>query len=255
MRIIKTAKEMKTVRNEIKKQIGFVPTMGALHNGHISLIKRARKENNTVIVSIYLNPTQFNDPNDLKKYPKTLDKDIELLKKNNVDYLFLPSYKEIYPDDYTYRIVETKNSKILCGKFRPGHFEGVLTVVMKLFNIIKPHKAYFGYKDFQQYLLIREMVKAFFIDIKIIGCPTVREKDGIAMSSRNMLLDDLSRKKASLLYQTIKDNNISNEEAKKILQQNGFEVEYVETYWGRRFVAAKIGGVRLIDNIKIKEKK
>lgn len=252
MKIIKKTSDMKSYRNRIKGKIGFVPTMGALHNGHLSLIERAKKENDIVIVSIYLNPTQFNDPKDLERYPKKLQQDIKLLREKKINCLFLPSYKEIYPDNYSYKIVETKDSQILCGKFRPGHFEGVLTVVMKLFNIIKPNKAYFGHKDFQQYILIKKMIKAFFMDIDIVGCPTIREKDGLAMSSRNMLLDDISRKKAPLLYKVIKNNKISNEEGKKILQENGFDVEYLENHWGRRFVAARIGEVRLIDNVKIR---
>lgn len=251
MKIISKTKEMIELRKKLKGKIGFVPTMGALHEGHISLVKRSVNENDITAVSIYVNPTQFNDPNDLKNYPKTIEKDIELLKKHKTDIVFTPNYKEIYPDNYTYRITETSISKILCGRFRPGHFDGVLTVVMKLLNIIKPHKAYFGYKDFQQYLLIKGMVKAFFIDSQIIGCPTVREKDGLAKSSRNMLLGELSRKKAPLIYKTIKDTSISDKEAKKILENEGFEVDYIETLWGRRFAAARIGGIRLIDNVKI----
>ncbi|MGC8867682.1 MAG: pantoate--beta-alanine ligase [Elusimicrobiales bacterium] len=255
MRIIKSSYEIKRIRRKLKCSVGFVPTMGALHEGHISLIKRAAKENEFTFVSIYVNPTQFNDPNDLKKYPKTIENDIKILKENKVDVLFLPDWKEIYPDNYTYKITENKISKMLCGNFRPGHFDGVLTVVMKLLNIVKPTRAYFGYKDFQQYLLVKGMVKAFFIDTQIIGCPTIREKDGLAKSSRNMLLDDESRKKASLIYKTIKNKDLSDKKAKEILEKNGFDVDYVETHWGRRFVAAKIAGVRLIDNVRIRKTK
>lgn len=251
MRVIKKTEELKSIRKNLKGDIGFVPTMGALHDGHISLVKRSIRENDFTFVSIYLNPTQFNDKNDLKRYPRTIENDIKLLKENNVDFLFLPNWKQIYPDNYTYRVVENNISKVLCGKFRPGHFDGVLSVVMKLFNIVRPTKAYFGYKDFQQYLLVKGMVKAFFMDIKIIGCPTIREKDGLAKSSRNMLLDNEARKKACLIYQTIKNKDLSDDEVKKILEENGFDVDYVETHWGRRFVAAKIDGVRLIDNVRI----
>lgn len=251
MKIIKDINKIIKYRKNLKGRIGFVPTMGALHKGHISLVKRSLRENDITIVSIFVNPTQFNDKNDLKNYPRTIKKDIEMLKENEVDCLFLPQYNKIYPDNYTYKVVETKISKILCGKFRPGHFDGVLTIVLKLLNIVKPDKAYFGYKDFQQYLLIKGMVKAFFMDTKIIGCPTIREIDGLAMSSRNMLLDNKSREKAAIIYKTIRNKNLSDNKVKEILEKEGFKVDYVETHWGRRFVAARVSGIRLIDNVKV----
>ncbi len=250
MEIFKDIKKFKNRRKEIKKTVGFVPTMGALHEGHLSLIKKSRSENEITIVSIFVNPTQFNDKNDLKKYPRPLKKDIKLLSDENVDILITPSYEGIYPDGYRYKLTETDFSKKLCGKFRPGHFDGVLTVVMKLFNIVKPDRAYFGEKDYQQYVLIKGMAKAFFLDIEIVGCTTVREPDGLAKSSRNLLLNPEKRKKASLIYETM-TKNISDKSVKKILNKNGFKVEYVETINDRRFVAAKLGNVRLIDNIKM----
>lgn len=250
MEIIKEISKFKKVRKELKSPIGFVPTMGALHEGHISLIKRAKKENRYTIVSIFVNPTQFNDKDDFKNYPRDVRKDSKLLENENVDILFLPDYKEIYPDDYRYKVIETEFSKELCGAFRPGHFDGVLTVVMKLFNIVKPDNAYFGEKDFQQYLLIKDMAKAFFMDIKVIKCKTVREKDGLAKSSRNLLLTPDEREKAPLIYKTI-TRNITDEMVKEILEKEGFKVEYVKTISGRRFIAAYLGKVRLIDNVKI----
>jgi len=253
MKTISDINEMIKIRNKIKDSVGFVPTMGALHEGHISLIKKAKKENKIVMVSIFVNPTQFNDRNDLKKYPRPISEDKKILKNENVDYLFLPDFKDIYPDLYRYKIIETDFSKKLCGKFREGHFDGVLTIVMKLLNITKPDKAYFGEKDFQQYILIKNMCKAFFISTQIIPCPIIREKDGLALSSRNLLLSKKDREKAPLIYKTIKQN-ITNGEVKKILSENGFKVEYVETLKGRRFIAAWLGNVRLIDNIVIKRR-
>ena len=250
MKIIKSVKEMKNIRKKINGSVGFVPTMGALHEGHLSLIKKARKENDFVVVSIFINPTQFNDKNDFKRYPRNIKKDSLLIKPMGVDYLFLPKYSDIYPDNYKYKVIENDFSKKLCGKFRPGHFDGVLTIVMKLLNIVKPTRAYFGEKDFQQYLLVKGMCKAFFLDTEIIPCPIVRDKNGLALSSRNLLLSKEGRKKASLIYQTIKQK-IPDSEVKRILQENGFKVEYVETINGRRFIAAYLENVRLIDNVKI----
>jgi len=251
MKIIKTTNEMKNIRKKLKKSIGFIPTMGAVHEGHLSLIKKARKENDYIIVSIFVNPTQFNDKNDFKRYPRNIKKDIKLIKPLGVDYLFLPSYNEIYPDRYRYRVIENDFSNKLCGKFRPGHFEGVLTVVMKLLNIVKPQKAYFGEKDFQQYLLVKGMCEAFFMDTKIIPCPIIRDKNGLALSSRNLLLSETGREKASLIYKTITEN-ISDKKVKEILEKNGFRVEYVETIKGRRFIAAYLENIRLIDNVKLR---
>ncbi len=252
MKIVKKVEEFKKIRNNLKGKIGFVPTMGALHQGHISLIKKSKEKSDITVVSIFVNPTQFNNKEDFQKYPITIEKDIKILKHEKVDFLFLPDYKEIYPDDYKYKVIETDFSKILCGKFRPGHFDGVLTVVMKLFNIIKPDYAFFGEKDYQQLVLINGMVKAFFMDVEIVSCPTVRENDGLAASSRNLRLCEKERKIASLIYQTIRQK-ISDRKVKEILNKNGFRVEYVKTIEKRRFIAAWLGNVRLIDNCIIGE--
>jgi len=252
-RIIKKISEWKEIRNsdELKnKTVGFVPTMGALHKGHISLIEKCVNENDISVVSIFVNPTQFNDPNDLRNYPRTFEEDLAILKNHNVDFLFYPEYEEIYQDNYKYRIVETDFSKKLCGAFRPGHFEGVLTIVMKLFNIIRPHKAYFGEKDYQQLKLIDGMCKAFFMDIEIIPCPIVRDEDGLALSSRNLLLSKEEREFA-LNFPKLLASNKTKEQIKKELEELGFKVDYIEEFEGRRFGAVHVGKVRLIDNVKL----
>jgi pantoate--beta-alanine ligase len=237
-------------RKLMKKRIGFVPTMGAIHNGHLSLIKKSNLENEITVVSIFLNPTQFNDKNDLEKYPSNLESDIEILKENNVDYLFIPNYSTIYPDNYTYQIQENDISKILCGANRMGHFEGVLTIVAKLFMIIKPTVAYFGEKDYQQYLLIKNMAKAFFIDVNIIPCPTIREEDGLAMSSRNLLLSKKEREIAAKFPKILQSDKSINDKISE-LTKAGFKVEYLEEKFERLFAAVYLGKVRLIDNVKI----
>ncbi|MBK7105602.1 MAG: pantoate--beta-alanine ligase [Ignavibacteriae bacterium] len=232
------------------KNIGFVPTMGALHEGHISLIKKSKLENKVTVVSIYVNQTQFNDQNDLKNYPANFDADIEILEQNKVDYLFLPNYETIYPDDYKFKITENDLSLDLCGATRKGHFNGVLTVVSKLFNIIKPTNAYFGEKDYQQFLLIRNMVKALFMDVNIISCPTFRDKDGLALSSRNILLTQENRIIASEFPKILMSHK-TIEEKKSELIKSGFKIDYIEEKFDRLFGAVYLGNVRLIDNVKI----
>jgi len=224
--------------------------MGALHEGHLSLIRRSLKENDLTCVSIFVNRTQFNDKKDLINYPRPLKKDIVKLRKEKVDFLFLPAFAEIYPDKYRFRILENRKSRLLCGAHRPGHFEGVLTVVMKLLNIINPDRAYFGEKDFQQYMLVKEMTEAFFMKTKIISCPIVRETSGLAASSRNRLLGPKEKPLAPFLYKALKMRK-SDEDVKKYLENRGFKVDYVERKWGRRLAAAWLGKVRLIDNVKI----
>lgn len=253
MKVIKKLSEWKKVRTSLlysKKSIGFVPTMGALHKGHVELIKKSLKENDLTVVSIFINPTQFNNKEDLKNYPVTFEKDSHILKQLGVDYLFYPDYKQIYFDNYRYKISESDFSYKLCGKFRPGHFDGVLTVVMKLFNIIRPDKAYFGEKDFQQLQLIKGMAKSFFMDIKVVAVPTVREKDGLAMSSRNLRLTKEERILAPE-FNKILASNASIKQIKTKLLRKGFKVEYVEPDGDRIFAAVYLGKVRLIDNVKI----
>ena len=230
-------------------KIGFVPTMGALHEGHASLLKKAREENQLIILSVFVNPTQFNNPNDLTGYPKTFEHDLSMARKEKVDVLFFPKYEDIYADNYRFKLTENEFSKKLCGAHRPGHFDGVLTVVLKLLMLTKANKAYFGEKDYQQLKLVQDMAKALFVETKIIGCPTFREHSGLAMSSRNLRLSPQALEKASLIYKTIK-NNSANEAFEK-LKSAGFDVDYVEEHFGRRFVAASLEGIRLIDNVEI----
>ena len=211
-------------------------------------MRKARAENKKVVASIFVNPTQFNDPKDLEKYPRTLEQDLRLLENEKVDAVFLPNYNEIYQDNYEIKVSESNLSKRFCGAHRPGHFDGVLTVVMKLFNIVQPQKSYFGEKDYQQYLLIKKMAESLFMNIEVIPVPTMREKDGLAMSSRNLLLTPEERQKAPRLHHWI-TQKISLEEIKKNLDIEGFRVDYLEEFEGRRLVAAFLGKVRLIDNV------
>ena len=231
-------------------RLGFVPTMGALHEGHLELVRRARRDCELVGVSIFVNPTQFNDPKDLEKYPRNLERDMKLLDSVGADFLFFPEYSQIYSDGYRFKVAEEPFSKTLCGAHRPGHFDGVLTVVMKLLNLVKPTKAYFGEKDYQQLKLITDMVSAFHMGCEIVPCPTVREPDGLAMSSRNTRLTPAHREVAPTLYRVLQ-TAASDEEARLQLIQNGFRVDYVETVEGRRFGAAFLGDVRLIDNVQV----
>ncbi len=242
------------------KSIGFVPTMGALHEGHLSLLKRARAENDVVLLSIFVNPTQFNNPDDLAKYPSTMDQDTMLAESVGCDYLITPTPQTMYPDDYRYRVTESTLSKILCGAHRPGHFDGVLTVVLKLFNIAKATRAYFGEKDFQQLELVREMADSFFIDVEVIGCDIVREHDGLAMSSRNLRLSPKERRLAGFFPQQMAESLIaktSPAQARTKLEAEGFKVDYVEDVAlgnpsvPRRFGAVFVGELRLIDNMNL----
>lgn len=224
--------------------------MGALHAGHLSLLRRAKSENDLAVASIFVNPAQFNDPRDLKLYPRTLEEDIQKLEAERTDFLLLPAAGELYPDGYRYRLIETTESKALCGAHRPGHFEGVLTVVLKLLNLVRADRAYFGEKDYQQFRLIKGMAGAFFTGTEIIPCPTLREADGLAMSSRNLLLEPEHRKLAPALHKALR-SRARPAAIKKKLAALGFGPEYVEERWGRRFAAARLGKVRLIDNVKI----
>lgn len=250
LKIFESISEWIKFRAEIKGEIGFVPTMGALHQGHISLVKRSTEDNPLTLVSIYVNPTQFDDPGDLEKYPKTLAADVKCLQEAGADFLLLPRYEELYPDRFRYQLKEVELSKILCGKTRPGHFKGMLTVVLKLLNIAEAARAYFGEKDYQQFLLIKGMAEAFFLKTEIIGMKTWREADGLAMSSRNVNLKPSERELAKELPSLLKSSK-SAEAAKVSLTARGFQVDYVEDLWGRRFGAVKIGSVRLIDNVEI----
>ena len=240
--------ERKQILND--KTIGFVPTMGALHEGHFSLIEKSVEENDYTVVSIYVNPTQFNNKDDFENYPITFEEDLKGLEELNVDYCIFPSYEEIYGDNYKYKVSENDLSSKLCGAHRPGHFDGVLTVVMKLLNIVDADKAYFGEKDYQQYLLIKGMADAFFMRTKIIPLPTVRTKEGLALSSRNKRLTEDEFQKAFKFPKLLK-SNFTDKEVEEKLSAGGFIVDYIETIDNRRFGAVHLGKVRLIDNVEV----
>ena len=257
------------------KQIGFVPTMGALHEGHLSLIEASNRENDITAVSIFVNPAQFNDEEDLQKYPRPIEKDIEILEKANCNFLFNPSPKEMYPFTQNISFDFGYLDKIMEGKHRPGHFSGVALIVSKLFNIIQPQRAYFGKKDFQQLAIIKQMVKILNFPVSIKSCPIIREKSGLAMSSRNNRLNDKERNEAALIYKTLNDavsfseNHTVNETkamVMKVFEKHPFfEPEYFEIVeadtlkaidnWDTEkdiigCTAVNVGKVRLIDNVK-----
>jgi pantoate--beta-alanine ligase len=279
MEIIRVPKMMREITKNLKiksKTIAFVPTMGALHEGHLSLIKRAKDENDITVVSIFVNPIQFAPGEDYEKYPRNIDKDCEKLKNIEIDYLFLPDVNSLYPNGYsTYINVENLSDK-LCGKFRPNHFRGVATIVCKLFNIVNPNRAYFGQKDYQQTLIIKKMVEDLNIDVEIIVCPTIREKDGLAMSSRNSYLNEIERKSATVIYKCLKEgekllkakinpsevseriqNILKKEPVIKEIQYAGvfdpFTLEELKELKDVCLIAiaVKIGETRLIDNLLV----
>jgi pantoate--beta-alanine ligase len=233
------------------QRIGFVPTMGALHCGHASLIERCRLENDVVVVSIFVNPSQFNDPNDLRRYPRTLERDMDLLQSMQVDHVLAPPVSDLYPCGYRLR-VEPAGPALMESAFRPGFLTGVLTVVLKLLGLVRPDRAYFGEKDYQQLQAIRDMAREFFLPTEIVACPTVRTPSGLAESSRNALLSSEDRERAARLYQAL-ITGPSPAGARTALETDGFAVDYVEEHWGRRLAAASLGGVRLIDNVAIPE--
>lgn len=248
--IIKSITEWQKLRKQISptKTIGVVTTMGCLHAGHESLIKQCIKNNDISVVSIFVNPMQFNDPQDYQNYPITIDEDIKKLKAHNVDYLFMPDAQDIYADNYEFKVItESIIANIMEGKTRPGHFNGVLTVLLKLFQLIKPNRVYFGEKDYQQLLLIQQLCQAFFLDIEVVACPTRYEGSGLAMSSRNKLLDTEQKNKAALFAKLFSQSKSVNE-IRLALSENDFAIDYIEEYNHRIFVAIKLGNIRLIDN-------
>jgi pantoate--beta-alanine ligase len=226
--------------------------MGALHSGHASLVERCRRENEIVVVSIFVNPSQFNDPRDLDRYPRTLDKDLELLDSLGTDEVIIPSASELYPNGYRFRVEPDRSVLVMEGADRPGFLQGMLTVVLKLLNLVRADRAYFGEKDYQQLKVVTEIAHEFFVPTQIIPCPTVREESGLAMSSRNMLLSAEARDKAAWLFRAL-TTAASPAEARTMLDEQGFAVEYVEEHWSRRLAAASLDGVRLIDNVPITE--
>jgi pantoate--beta-alanine ligase len=231
---------------------GLVPTMGALHEGHLSLVARSKAENARTVASIFVNPAQFSDPGDLARYPRTLEQDLAMLRGAGCDLAFLPRGDEMYRDGYRYRVTENDRSLELEGASRPGHFDGVLTVVLKLLLLVRPERAYFGEKDFQQCQLVEGMAQAFFLGTTIVRCPTLREADGLAMSSRNRLLSPAERARAPAFHRVLAESRAAGRparEAESTLAAEGFEVDYVADRDGRRLGAVRIGKVRLIDNV------
>lgn len=252
MNIITNINEWREIRKQLQnKSIGFIPTMGNLHAGHASLCERSLDENDVTVVSIFINSVQFNQVSDFELYPRTLSEDSKLLTSLNVDYLFLPDYQTMYPDNYQIQLSETHLSNELEGEFRPGHFTGVLTIVLKLLNLVKPKYAYFGEKDYQQFLLVKKMQEALFLPTEIIACPTIRAEDGLAMSSRNSRLTASQRKKAAhfsrLLQSSLPIPKIMAE-----LAALGFKIDYIKEQWQRRLGAVWLDDVRLIDNVPLK---
>ena len=253
---MKTYTDLSTWREERRRQaragitLGVVPTMGALHDGHLSLVRRSRAENDRTLVTIFVNPTQFDDPKDLSAYPRTLDDDLALLQAEGADFVLIPAAADLYPDGYRYRVTEMERSRDLEGSFRPGHFDAVLTVVLKLLQIAAADRAYFGEKDWQQLTLVQGMARAFFLPTAIVACPTIRESNGLAMSSRNRRLSEEDRRKAPDLHRVLSSASTADE-AERDLVADGFSVDYVEDREARRLAAVRLGDVRLIDNVPL----
>ena len=274
MKVVETIDEMRKLRPKLAEPVGFVPTMGYLHEGHLSLVKRARAENQTVVVSIFVNPTQFGPQEDFNSYPRDTQRDLALLEKEKTDIVFMPSVAEMYPSQFNSWVEVGKVTERLEGASRPGHFRGVTTVVAKLFNIVQPTRAYFGQKDAQQAIAIKKMVTDLNMNLEVVACPTVREPDGLAMSSRNTYLNQKQRQAAVVLYQAL---NLAQQlysqgekDAKRIRQQmitliekqplanidyvsiaNTETLEELDTISPPALVslAVKIGKPRLIDNV------
>jgi pantoate--beta-alanine ligase len=230
--------------------LGFVATMGALHPGHTSLVEASQKSNAITIVSVFVNSRQFDDQQDFENYPLEYAADLAVLEQAGVDVVLLPDSSQMYADDYRFRVSEKNFSQQLCGAHRPCHFDAVLTVVMRLLNLVQADNAYFGEKDYQQLQLIRDMAAAFFMPVNIVACPTMRESDGLAISSRNQGLDAGNRAKAAALYSVLRQSNSAQSAAEDLIR-HGFKVDYVEDLPGRRLAAARIGNTRLIDNVPI----
>lgn len=283
MKVIKTVEEMKDfVREERKscRTIGFVPTMGFLHEGHLTLIKKAKEQNDTVILSIFVNPTQFGPNEDFEKYPRDEERDLTLAAKEGVDVVFLPSVDEMYPTFPTTKLTAIDRTNVLCGKSRPGHFDGVVTVLSKLFHITMPNRAYFGLKDAQQVAVTKGLVEDYFFPIEIIGVETVREEDGLAKSSRNVYLTEKEREQAPHLYESLRRASTLVEQGEQnkqkiresilahINEHTDGEVDYVDLYHYPSLeeitvlkekiiiaIAVKFSQARLIDNVILDIKK
>lgn len=279
MKVVRDIEEMVSISNSFReegKRIGFVPTMGYLHEGHLSLVRLVKEKSDIVVVSIFVNPLQFGPKEDFKEYPKDLDRDIKLLEELNTDIAFVPDGQDMYPEPYFTNVEVTELGNVLCGRKRPGFFKGVATVCTKLFNIVKPHIAVFGQKDAQQAVIITKMVKDLNMDIEIITGPTVREEDGLAVSSRNIYLCEEERKDATVLYHSLKraesmvkagerdGKKIKAEMQRMIESKDSAKLEYIsivdtkelnelETLKGEILIAlaCHFGKARLIDNIVV----
>ena len=276
MQVVKTISDIRTLRQKLSGTVGFVPTMGFLHEGHLALVKRAKAENSTAIVSIYVNPTQFGPREDFGAYPRDLDRDLELLRKGGADIVFAPSDGEMYPPEFSSWVDVEKVTERLEGASRPGHFRGVATVVAKLFNIVQPTRAYFGQKDAQQVVVIKRMVADLNMNVEVVVVPTVREGDGLAMSSRNIYLGPKERPVATILFKALtlarqlgrggeKDAEKIRRQMTSLIQKEPLaQIDYVsiadaETLEELNLIdrpavaslAVKIGKTRLIDNLPV----
>jgi pantoate--beta-alanine ligase len=249
MNIYQNIAQWQQARQQLTKHatLGFVPTMGNLHLGHASLWRQSQQDNDYTLVSIFVNPTQFNQENDFTRYPRTLDEDLARLEESGVDFCLIPDADEIYADQNHYQISETHHSLLLEGACRPGHYTGVLTVVMKLLQLAQASQAYFGEKDYQQYQLIHDMAAAFFMPVKITRCPTVREASGLPFSSRNNRLTPHQRIIAETVARAFHQKK-TKEDILYRLQSLDITVEYLKEHNHRRFVAVNLDGIRLIDN-------
>lgn len=279
MKVYSKTSDLKNVINNVKAQgktIGFVPTMGALHNGHISLVNTSEEQCDITIVSIFVNPTQFNNIEDLNNYPRTLEEDIKLLEKSTkCEILFSPSFTDVYPEDFQKSELNLGLlENVMEGKHRPGHFEGVVNVVKRLFEIVEPTKAFFGLKDFQQVAVIKYMTKAFSLPVEIMACPTLRETSGLAMSSRNQRLSENEKEEALIIYKTLlQAKELSStfspreviEKSISFFEKGNLKLEYFEivnpltlesldenwTEGSTACIVAYCGDVRLIDNLQL----
>ncbi len=252
MEIFKTLSAWQETRAALPDHtpIGLLLTMGNLHEGHLALVRQSIHENQKTVVTLFVNPTQFNQTTDFEKYPRTRETDIKALEAIGVDYCLIPETTEIYPDDYGYQIQENELSLILEGIHRPGHFNGALTVIMKFFQLVKPTRTYFGEKDYQQLALVQGMIDAFFLDVELRACKTIRAPSKLALSSRNNRLSPNGLKTAHA-FAEIFHNTQDCDIAKAKLEALGIKIEYLEEYNGRRFTAVHVEGVRLIDNYQI----
>jgi len=276
VKVLETINEIRKLRLKLPEPVGFVPTMGYLHEGHLVLVRQAKAENSSVVVSIFVNPTQFGPQEDFKKYPRNPQRDLAMLEKEGVDLVFMPPVAEMYPPQFSSWVEVGKTSERLEGASRPGHFRGVATVVAKLFNIVQPNRAYFGQKDAQQLVVIRKMVTDLNMNLEVVAVPTVREPDGLAMSSRNIYLNPEERKQAAVLYQALilaqklwlqgekNAQTIRHQMTELIQKQPLAHIEYISIANAETLdeldvvkppavvsLAVKIGKTRLIDNVVV----